>query len=378
MKSQRAVFWRGVQTFIGSVIGVGVFGLPFVFAQAGIGIALIHLVFLGIINLLFLLIYSDIVRNTKGHHRMTGIVEIYMGRAWALFSTVIQFLGVWGAIIAYIIIGGTFSHVLLSPLLGGEVFIYQIGFFLVSSLLVLGGIGFVSRIEAFLVFTLLIMLAVVVGGSASHIEWTNLMTVDTTQWFLPFGVVLFAFGGISAIPEVADVLGKDKRNLSRAIAAGIGIVALVYLVFSFVVVGVAGLGTSQDAVQGLGAVVGDWVLIVGSIVGLFSVLTSFLVLAASIMNTLIYDFKWPYLGSWLTAVLIPLIVFLFGARSFIDVVGFTGSVLVGVSGLLILYMYMKAKGHVCLPKRCLAIPSWVVFLCGLVFTFGIVVTFLGL
>jgi amino acid permease len=46
--------WRTAQPLVGSVIGVGIFGLPFVFAQAGFVIGLGHLVVVGLINLVVL------------------------------------------------------------------------------------------------------------------------------------------------------------------------------------------------------------------------------------------------------------------------------------------------------------------------------------
>jgi len=52
--SQRKIFWGAVQPLLGSIIGVGIFGLPYVFAQAGFGIGLVHLLVVGLFNLVVL------------------------------------------------------------------------------------------------------------------------------------------------------------------------------------------------------------------------------------------------------------------------------------------------------------------------------------
>lgn len=379
MEKEQKLFWRGIQPLVGSVIGVGIFGLPYVFAQAGFGIALVHLVILAFVNTVLLLMYADVIRNTKGHPRLAGIVRRYLGAHWSWVTTAAMFAATWGALVAYMIIGGEFLFALLSPLLGGSLFVYQIIFYAVSAVLVFGGLGFISHLEVAFVMALLVMLGLVAAGSVPEIDVQNYAHVNAENWFLPFGVVLFAFGGLAAVPEMAHVLGRSSDRLLRpAIMTGIAIVSVVYLVFSTVVVGVTGINTTDEAIVGLGAAVGEWALVLGSIIGLFSVFTSFLILALSVMDTVIYDFKKRYYQGWLVAVIVPLFVYLIGARSFIGVIGFVGGVLGTLLGLIVIYTYIKARRDVCTPKRCLAVPNWVLALAAFVFAFGMIVTVLGL
>ncbi|MFH1631518.1 MAG: aromatic amino acid transport family protein [bacterium] len=376
-ESKNRIFWRSVQPLVGSVIGVGIFGLPFVFAQAGFGIALIHLIVLALVNAVILITYGDIIMNTSGHARFTGIVRRYMGRGWSWFATLIMFGAVWGAMVAYIIIGGTFLHALISPIVGGELMIYQLVFFAISSLLLIGGLGFISRLEVVFVLALLIMLFLIMVGSAPYVDVSNLKTIEPTNWFLPFGVVLFAFGGLAAVPEMAHVLGRYKPMLRRSIIIGISTVAIVYLAFSGIVVAVTGSNTSEEAILGLGSYIGDWAIVLGSLIGLFSVFTSFLILGVSVMDTMIYDFKRRFYLSWLVAILVPFVIFLLGARSFIGVISFTGGLLGGLIGVLAVYLYLKAKKHPSISKRCLPIPGWILYVTGGVFLLGAVLTVAG-
>ncbi|MBU1126493.1 hypothetical protein KJ758_02680 [Patescibacteria group bacterium] len=378
MQAQRKVFVRSIYPFIGSVIGVGIFGLPYVFAQSGFLIGVLHLIVLASVNGVVLLTHSDIIMNTKGHSRFTGIVQKYLGSHWSWLVTVLMFGGAWGAMVAYIIIGGEFLKALTSFILDWPTFTFQLIFFSISALLLIGGLGFISKLERIFVVFLLFIIIIILAGAAPHAELINLQTVHPNNWFLPFGVVLFAFGGLAAVPEMADVLGKQKYLLRRALLIGIAIVSLVYVSFAGVIVAVTGDGTSQEGVLGLGAHVGNWIVLAGSVVGLFAVFTSFLILGISVTDTLVYDFKQRYMLSWLVAVLVPFIIFLVGARDFIGVIGFTGAVLGGATGILALYTYWKAKSHACTPKRCLQIPGWIIVLTGLVLLFGVVATMFGL
>lgn len=377
MKSNTGLLWHSIQPLIGSVIGVGIFGLPFAFAQAGFGIGLIHLVVLGVVNLLMLLIYADIVMYTDGHPRFTGIVGRYLGAHWSWAATLLMLGSIFGAMVAYVIVGGEFLHALFSPVVAASTTTYQVVFFAVCALLLIGGLGFISRLEIVFVLALLVMLFLILVGSLPYVDADHLRAVHPENWFLPFGVVLFAFGGMAAIPEMAQILGSKKRLLRRGILIGMGIVFLVYLAFSGIVVAVTGPDTSQEAILGLGAHVGNWVLMIGSVIGLFSVFTSFLILGIAAMDTLIYDYKWRYMASWSLVVLVPLLLFAAGARSFVGVIGFTGGLAGSLIGLLLIFTYIQAKRDVCTPKRCLNFPDWALFLCGCVFLLGAIATVVG-
>jgi amino acid permease len=378
MTKRTRLFIRSTQALIGAVIGVGIFGIPYVFAQAGVGIGLVHLVVLGTVNLLMLLAYVDIVLNTNGHHRLVGNVKEYLGDHWGWLMTIALFFSSWGAMVAYVILGGGFLHALISPLTGGTVFIFQMLFAIVFGLLMIGGLSMISRLEVVFVFVLIVLLVLIMIGALPHADASNLLEWNAEHTMLPFGVVLFAFGGLAVLPEMRDILGKHKRLLRRSVLWGFGIIAVVYALFATIVVSVTGRATTQEAILGLGEVMGDWAVTLGSLIGFVAVGTSFLILGVQIMNSMVYDYKRRYLSSWALAAGVPVAVFLLGARDFIDVIGFTGGVLASLVGLIMIYMYLKAKRHACTPKRCLAIPNWTMYLSALILFAGMIATIFGL
>lgn len=378
MTKRTRVFIRSTQALIGAVIGVGIFGIPYVFAQAGVGIGLVHLIVLGIVNLLMLLAYVDIVVNANGHHRLVGNVQQYLGDHWGWLMTIALFFSSWGAMVAYVIIGGEFLYAILSPIIGGTIFGFQMIFAVTFSLLLIGGLSMISRLEVAFVFALIIMLLLIMIGALPHADVSNLMEWNTESAFVPFGVVLFAFGGLAVLPEMKEILGRHKRLLRRSVVWGFGSVTLVYALFAMVVVSVTGGATTPEAILGLGEVMGDWAVTLGSVIGFVAVGTSFLILGVQIMDSLMYDYKRRYWLAWLCAAGVPFVVFLLGARDFIDVIGFTGGVLAALVGLIMIRMYLKAKRHACTPKRCLAIPNWTMYLSALILIGGMITTIFSL
>ncbi|MFA6131095.1 MAG: aromatic amino acid transport family protein [Patescibacteria group bacterium] len=377
MAKERSAFFRSVQALIGVVIGVGIFGLPYVFSQSGFAIGVGHLVFIAVINAVVLFSVADLLIHTPGHHRLTGLLERYLGPIWKHVGTLILFASSWGAMLAYIIIGGQFLDSLCGSWLGGNELMYQIIFYLFSSIILIGGFGFISRFESIFSSVLLIAICVLLIGASPEIETSALTTVDWSNWFLPFGVVLFAFGGLSALPEMAQILGKEKHRLKYSVVVGLFIVAVIYLAFATVVLSVTGTHTTEESMIGLGRALGPWALIIGSFVGLISVATSFIMIGLSMINTLVYDYRLSYLASWALVIGTPGLLFLIGARDFIDVIGFSGSLLGGILGILIIAMYWHAKKHAVSIRRFLRIPRWVLVPCALLYFAGIILTILN-
>jgi hypothetical protein len=78
---ERVSLWRGIRLLVGTVVGVGFFGLPFVFAHVGYWVAFFELIVLVAVQILFLGMYADLALAKKGHARFLHII----GDAFELF-----------------------------------------------------------------------------------------------------------------------------------------------------------------------------------------------------------------------------------------------------------------------------------------------------
>ncbi|MFA6352977.1 MAG: aromatic amino acid transport family protein, partial [Candidatus Paceibacterota bacterium] len=64
----------------GTIIGAGIFSLPFIFAQVGLGLGLFLLTLFAIIFCVIHLMYGDLVLKNGDNHRFAGFAKIYFGK----------------------------------------------------------------------------------------------------------------------------------------------------------------------------------------------------------------------------------------------------------------------------------------------------------
>lgn len=369
-------FLRAVFMMIGGVVGVGVFGLPFAFAQSGFSLALLELLLVASVLMIVQFMYAELALQTEGTHRLVGYVEIYLGKAWSVLSVAAICASVWGAMLAYMIIGGKFLFLVLSPMLGGSVAIYSYVIAVVAAFLIYRGLQFASKLEVFVILALLFLFIFIIALSIPHIQLSHLAVIDPTKWFLPYGIILFALSSTGIVPEMRDILGlRAKKQLGKAILIGFSVVTFLYALFAFAVVGVTGINTTEAAFDGLVPIFGSSFRVIASVLGIITVLSIFMMLGLQLQNTLKFDLRCSKKVSWAITVAVPFLLFAFGVREFVDLVGFVGSVFGGILGILIVLCYLKLKQEpLCKERHCLNFPdalSWLAilfFFGGLIFT----------
>lgn len=339
----------GIQTFratallTGTVIGAGVLGIPYVVAKSGFLTGLVTIVFLGLAVLMLQLLLGEIVLRTPGNHQLPGYAEKYLGR-WGKYVMVFTlFFGIYGALIAYLIGEGQ----ALSSLFGLTPLTFSLIFFAFVSIIVFMGLKAISKSELYFLSVVLLLVLIISAFSlfSGKFDLSNLTTFDPANLLIPFGVVLFAFSGAVAVPEMKEYLTRDRKKLKKAIIIGALIPLITYALFAFVVLGITGTNTTPIATSGLGDVLGDSMLIFGNIFAIFAMLTSFLTLALAMKEIYMFDYKIKPMTAWALTMFIPLIIFLSGVNDFIKVIGITGSLTGGVRGVLIVLMFWKARKY---------------------------------
>ena len=359
------------EVLVGTMIGVGMFGIPFAFVQAGFFVGMIYLVMLGLATITLQLMYAEVTLQTPGKHRLVGYMRRYFNQKWAMAAAFVFLGGSWGALIAYILIGGNFLGQLLMPFFGGTEPVYQGVFLAAGFLLALGGLRLVSGAEMYLVGLLVVAMLVVIFRGVFDMHVPNLLTSSTAHLLLPYGVVLFSLGGMTVIPEMRDVLGRYHNDLRSVIIKSSLVVIILYAAFALAVVGVTGPATTEEALSGIGAALGPWVLIVGVVMGFLAVATSFLTLALSMQDMFEFDYGFTKLFSWFLMLIVPLVLFMFGARDFIRVIGFTGAVFGGLFGILVVLLYQRVRNRYCdRDARCFHLSNKVGYLIAVVFAIG--------
>ena len=375
MKNKNFVF--ALTILVSTIIGAGIFGIPYVVSKSGALLSLFYFLVLGGAAVLVHLLFGEIVLRNEGKRRIVGYAQKYFGKPGKLLMTFSTMAGLAGSLLAYGILAGGFLKIVVSsfwPSAGLSSFIFTIIFFCALSFFIFRGLKTIAPIEIFTnVSFFLIILAVFIIG-LPKIDFSNFSLADGGQnLFFPYGVIMFSLVGWMAIPEIVDTLKnkEEKKWLKKIIILSTTFCLLLYLFFSFVVFGISGKNTTADSLLGLAPFLGQKIIFFGALAAILTLIDSFLLIGLSLKNTLVYDLKLSKgLASVITCFL-PIILFLVGFQSFIGTIGFMGAVLGTIDGIMIVLMYKKAKKiYDREPEYSLKIPSFLIYLLILVFILG--------
>jgi amino acid permease len=336
-----------VTTLIGTIVGAGVLGIPYVVAKSGFLYGAILIIALGLAFLILNLFVGEIVLRTKEQHQLTGYMEKYLGKWGKRFMAFSMIFGIYGALTAYLIGEGQ----TLKTILGfGSPLIYSLIFFAIVAFIICKGVKATGKTELIIISLLIVVVFVIGLFSFKEINTFNFTSFNPAFFFLPYGVILFAFMGSAAIPEVQEILEKEKHKMKKAIILGSIIPIILYFMFSAVVVGIVGLGNFELLAPNERIATVALSMYSNSILGLFAnifavlaMFTSFLTLGIALVEMYNYDFKISRKLSLALTLIIPLIIALSNLTTFIVVLGLAGVIAGGVDGILIVLAYWKVK-----------------------------------
>lgn len=364
MKNKQFIY--AVGTLSGTMIGVGLFSLPYIAVHSGIWLMIGYFLGIGILSIVMHLLFCEVCLETPDFLRLPGFAKYHLGKLAEKVSLVTFIIGMLGVLLVYLIIGGQFLSNLLSPLLGGSDSIYTLVYFFAGAFIVFFGIGLISLVELLgLILFFLILIVMFIKGFPQFQLLNIYSPTQIENIFLPYGPVLFSLWGIALVPEVEEMLrnGNKKYLLRKVIPVAVLIPVIAYLSFIFLVTGISGTETSVEAIDGLKGILDNKIVILASIFGLLTTFTSFIILGLTLKKVFWYDLKLSKNSSWFLTCFIPLSLFLLGF-SFMDIISFIGAVMLGITGILILLMYQKIKSRKALL---ITIPLGLIFLFGIIF-----------
>lgn len=332
-------FSKALAVFVNTIIGAGIFGLPFIAMKAGFWVVAGYFILLGLVLIITNIIYSEVALSVKQLHRFPGYVGEYLGPKWKKITFFSSILGFSGGLLAYLILGGIFLNNYFSPYFGGSETIYMFVFFTIGAYLIFRGIGSISEIELFLLGVLFVILLAFFIKAFPAINLEYFKNIDFKFLALPYGVTLFSLWGGSIVPELKEMLAEKRSVLRKVIISGVIISAITYLAFVFIILGVSGPNTSKEAISGFTKTLGDGVIRLVFIFGMITVFTSFLTLGLTLKKMLSYDFGLPQDIAWFIACFFPLALFFLGLKNFIEVISLTGGVILGFEAMVTVFVY---------------------------------------
>ncbi len=339
--NKRRKFLATAFTLTGTIIGAGILGLPYIFAKSGFFIGLAWLIFLGVIIMFVNLYVGEVTLRTKDTHQLPGYSEKYLGLWGKRIMILAIVFGIYSALLAYMIGEGQSLSKLFS---GGLEYslLFGVGFWIIMTFLLQGGLKKLKSIEYWGVIVIIFIIFLVFFLLFPGIKLENTTYLNVSKLFLPYGIVLFALLGFTSIPELRREIGKDRKLLKKAILLGTLIPIVLYIMFSFVFVGVLGKNISEVATLSFTGILGNILLLLG----IFTMMTSFFVLSFSLKDYFVFDLKNRkilFLFVSIVPLVLYLLVSLFNLVGFVTILGIGGAISGGVAGILILLMNIKAK-----------------------------------
>ena len=367
-KLERKKLITTVSIMVGTCIGAGVLGIPYIAAQIGFFAALIYIILIGLIILALNLYMGEIALRTKGKHQIPGYAEKYLGRKGMLLLEFATIFGIYSAIVAYMLgMGESLSFLIFNN--ANYTILIGILIGLLMAALLWRGLKALKRYEKIGVGIILLLLLVIFVIFVKDISFSNLYGFNAASLFVPFGVILFALTSFHAVPEIEIVLHKNEKLMKKALVLGTAIPIIFYILFAFIVVGVKGMGTPEIATLALGPV---FILL-----GIFTMFTSYLSLGVALQDNFKFDERMKRKTAWFLTAIVPIGIFLltrfFKYFSFIKILSIGGVISTGIIAILVLQMVKKAKKQGDRkPEYEMPINWFIIGLLSLIFILGVV------
>ena len=332
---------EGASLIIGSIIGAGVLGIPYAAAALGLIPSLILTAVVGA----GLYLTSVIILRFSAKHDGAQIATLatdILGRPGGYLMMVGMMIYIYGALLAYTSAGGSTLAAItpLSPVPAAVLF------WIVGAFLIYQGLEASIKTESALVVGIVLLFVLVSVTSLPHAELANAGFLDLSAWQAFLGVSLFAFVGHAMVPDVYNATG-DFKTAKRSIQIAFVAIFFLYAILTVAFVMVFGREVPQIAPKAFEQLYGTAGLIIGNLLPLITVTTSFIGFGLAQKNNYVDYVDLSPKVSWAITAIPPLALYLYGIRSFVgtlQVAGNVGAVIMTLIVPIAMAVVWRTKG----------------------------------
>jgi len=310
---------EGLAVLIGTQIGAGVLGLPYASSKVGIIPAICVLFGVMILLLFTALIILKFSAEMKGA-QMSNIAQKVFGRfgGWSMYLSIL--ITSFGALLAYIAgMGSVFSNLFgVSETFGALIF------WIFASFIIYLGLEASGKTELIMSFIMLLLFIGTAIMLLPHAKLENGLYVNLGGILSITGVAIFALGCHTVIPDVYRGLG-DYDKAKKVVILAFLIPAIIYAIFMSAFLLVFGKNTPQIATQGLEILYGRLGMIIGNLIPLLAITTSYIGLGLAQQSNSREFLKLKKPIAWAITTIPPIAVYLAGIKNFADVLAFAGN-----------------------------------------------------
>ncbi len=338
MNQRTKKYLQASSVLIGTCIGAGMLGIPYVTAKTGFWISVAYLILIGGLVLLVNLYLGETALRTKQNHQLTGYAKKYLGKRWGKVMNIAFIFGIYSAIVAYLVgVGNSLSFLLFNNLNYSLIFGIVFGIFM--SFLLWKGTSSLKKYEKYGVLAIFLLLSLIFILFIGKVDYSNFNNFNFSNFLIPLGVILFALSSESAIPVVSVVIGKEKDLMKKVIFTSSIFSVIFYILFTFIVLGFKGGSTPEIATFALGSVF--------VVLGIFTMFTSHFSLGNALEENFQFDDRFKKSKSWFFVSLIPILIYVlvsfFPFFSFTKILSIGGIISGGILSILSLFIIKNAK-----------------------------------
>jgi len=360
-------FLNSVFLITSTIIGLGVFILPYTLAKSGI---YYWFWFLIVPVLIFFvhLVYSEIIFQIEEKHNLPGLSARILGRNWKNFVWFIDFLGNILVFASYYIALYKFTIVIFpfnNPLL------IKLFYAFLVILIILPSVNFLSDIEGILGF---FMILIFLGLSIYFLPYLNLSNfkIEFLNPWLSYGVLIFAYTGYSSLQMVYDIIGKNKKTMFWINLISIFLVFCIYFLFTVSIYGAFGKDVSVMVIENIKNLPSKFIVLTVAFLAIFNIFTTFIALAFYLKRGLIFDYKINSILAWFiissTIIVIPFLKL----ENIAKLISLTGSIFLGFNLFVLLLCYLNLKNYLYFK-----IPRFLVIILSLILALGWIIGILS-
>ncbi|MFA5031106.1 MAG: amino acid permease [Patescibacteria group bacterium] len=334
-----------LSAYIGTIFGVGIYGLPYVVSRAGIFVFLGFLLFIGFLVYLVNIVYADVVSRENDDQRFVGYIREYVGNRAAHAYLWINIASYWGTLLVYLLVWGKFAQLIISP--GGKIpeIVFSLLLFLITAIIIFRGSKTVVRFDTIFLVGVIALFAIFAVIGAQHVGEIPTRIVNASSAILPYGTILFALWGVSIIPEIVNHTRQKLANVKKVVLVGLIFAAILYVAFALFVASISGPDTTKEAFSGLEPFLGRTAIIIGACIGVITIFLSYINLGWSARNMLHFDMKLNRAQALALLLLPPLVLRIAGLDNLVVITSVIGAIFLGLNGMMIFYLYFKSKFH---------------------------------
>ena len=353
----------------GTCIGSGMIALPMVLAKIGIIPSIALMLFVWFIMYYTSLLNLELNLQAKRGLSLGALGRLFSGKKAELIG-IISLKLLSYSLLAVFIYGGSsiLQELIFSKNYGNYSFhIISICYAFTAILLLLLPIKFIDYFNRLLFVGLLGVIAILLGGLALNIDWTNLplisqQSTDPSRWASLLPVVFTSFGFQVIFHTLANYCDLDGRMLKKAFFWGSLIPAVIYILWTCSILSVVYEDNPlfYDQMANGKVEIGELIQVLSSIahwpsVQLLVWIISLLAIATSVigvgiglcdsingmLSRYITNAALRNLIAAVTTVLPAYLVVMIVPNAFITVLGFAGMILAVIAILLPVYLFKK-------------------------------------